>query len=115
MPAHYSHTWRVLNIMYRPEYDGHEKFVTIVDYEIEFTGNAAQPTYHRGRINFGGTNLTADTFTPFNELTEAQVIEWIKAYEGERRVKNMIDKGYSLHAEHEYPSQPSQLPWNIQV
>lgn len=71
--------WKIVALECYPEHEGQENVVTTAHWTL---------TEGEARV-YGSVGLTLDPeaeFIPFNELTEAQVIEWTKAALGEEQV-----------------------------
>ena len=70
-----TNTWAVVQMDCYPEQDGE----TDVVFTVHWTLNGTDGTYNGGV--YGSTGVTVDagaTFTPYADLTEAQVIGWVQ-------------------------------------
>jgi len=75
--------WAVQQMDCYPEYEGE----TDVVFTVHWTLTATDGTYN-GSV-YGSIGVTLDegsTFTPYEDLTEAQVIGWVQAAMGEEQV-----------------------------
>lgn len=63
-----------------------EGFVTHVVYSVVATDDFAEAEYH-GQVEF---ETPAESFTPFQDLTEAQVIQWVWGSLGQEEVERII-------------------------
>jgi len=67
------------------------------------------------QVNYSVNLLPAnpDRFTPFDQITQAQTLEWTKAALGPERVSAMENEVAILIAQAAVPTpQPAPLPWN---
>jgi hypothetical protein len=62
-------------------------FVTHVVYSIAATDDFAEAEYH-GQIEF---ETPSESFIPFQDLTEAQVIQWVLESLGQEEVERIIN------------------------
>ena len=75
--------WTVVQMDAYPEYEGHSDVVFTVHWRL----NGTDGEYTAGA--YGSVGLTLDPeaeFTPFEKLTEAQVIGWVQDALGEEQV-----------------------------
>ena len=66
------------------------------------------------QVNYSVNLLPAnpDDFTPFDQITQAQALEWTQAAPGPERVTNMETEVDFLIAQAAVPTpQPAPLPW----
>jgi hypothetical protein len=78
-----TNTWDVVQMDAYPELDGE----TDVVFTVHWTLSATDGTYSGSVYGSVGVNLEEDaTFTPYADLTKAQVIGWVKAALGEEKV-----------------------------
>ena len=78
-----TNTWAVVQMDCYPEYDGETDVVFTVHWTL--TGVDGQ---YQGYV-YGSQGVTLDsgaTFTPYDELTEAQVIGWVQDAMGAEQV-----------------------------
>lgn len=78
-----SYNWTVSQLDCYPEYEGHEDVVFVCHWRMDGTDGV----YTAGV--YGSVGLTLDPeakFTPFEKLTEAQVIGWVKGALGKEQV-----------------------------
>ena len=78
-----TNTWSVVQMDAYPELDGE----TDVVFTVHWTLNGTDGTYN-GSV-YGSVGVTLDagaTFTPYEDLTQAQVIGWVQDALGEEQV-----------------------------
>jgi len=98
-----SFTWTVnsLQVMNTPE----PQTVVMSNFTIAKDGQ---------QVNYSVNLLPADpeNFTPYNEITQAQALEWTQAALGPERVAAMENEVDMLIAQAAIPTpQPAPLPW----
>jgi hypothetical protein len=96
-------TWTVnsLQVMNTPE----PQTVVMSNFTIAKDGQ---------QVNYSVNLLPADpeNFTPYNEITQAQALEWTQAALGPERVAAMENEVDMLIAQAAIPTpQPAPLPW----
>jgi hypothetical protein len=77
------YTWNIVQMDAYPEYEGH----TDVVFTVHWCMDGVDGEYTAGV--YGSVGLTLDpgaTFTPYVDLTEAQVIGWVQSALGEEQV-----------------------------
>ena len=82
-----TNTWSVVQMDAYPEFDGHPDVVFVVHWTLSGTETVSGTTYNGGV--YGSVGVTLDegaTFTPYADLTEAQVIGWVQDALGEDQV-----------------------------
>ena len=78
-----TNTWNVVSLDAYPELDGE----TDVVFTVHWTLNGTDGTYN-GSV-YGSVGVTLDegaSFTPYADLTQAQVIGWVQSALGEEQV-----------------------------
>lgn len=78
-----TNTWTVVQMDCYPEYDNHVDVV----FTVHWTLSGTDGTYN-GSV-YGSVGVTVDegaTYTPYADLTEAQVIGWVQDALGEEQV-----------------------------
>lgn len=78
-----TNTWNVKQLDCYPEYEGEPDVVFTVHWILNGTDGA-----YNGSV-YGTVGVTLDSgsaFTPYDQLTEAQVIGWVQAALGEEQV-----------------------------
>lgn len=78
-----TNTWTVVQMDCYPEYDNHVDVV----FAVHWTLSGTDGTYTGGV--YGSVGVTIDegaTYTPYADLTEAQVIGWVQDALGEEQV-----------------------------
>jgi hypothetical protein len=101
--------WNITRMDAYPQYEGHEKVVSTVYWRLLETTEGGQ----HGQVN-GATNVSIDSnnFTPYEELTEAQVVLWVKDAIGPEAIasyeQNVLDQ---IAVEINPPIITPELPW----
>lgn len=86
-----TNTWGVVQMDAYPEYEGQTDVVFTVHWNLtgtETVGEAPNQTTYTGYV-YGSVGITLDegsNFTPYADLTEAQVIEWVQDALGAEQV-----------------------------
>ena len=104
-----TYNWHIAQLECYPEYDGETDVVTVVHWTL--TGVEGN---YQGSV-YGSQSLTLDsgaTFTPYADLTEAQVIGWVQAAMGEEQVAAYEDNVEQQIADQmDPPVVTPPLPW----
>jgi hypothetical protein len=82
-----TYTWVISQLDAYPEHEGHNDVVFTVHWRRQATDGT-----HNADI-YGAQAVTLDpdtTFTPFNQLTEAQVISWLETAFGEEALAAQV-------------------------
>jgi len=109
-----TYKWRISQLIAYPEYQGKEQVVFMVVWRLEGTDGAG----HFGEA-YGTTPITIGPltpFTPYADLTEAQVITWLEdalGTDGLAEIKEGVDRAVSLQANP--PTVTPPLPWPSDV
>lgn len=83
--------WRVIALDIRPSDNGLDNVVVGVSYEVTvYDPDVGDTAGTQMRANCGAPNT--EDFTPYSQLTEAQVIEWVQTSLGE----NIIAEVYAF-------------------
>jgi hypothetical protein len=107
-----TNTWAVVQMNCYPEYDGETDVVFTVHWTL--TGEEAGFTgYVYGSV--GVTLTEGSTFTPYDQLTEAQVIGWVQDALGEDQVTAYEDNvAQQIIDQIDPPVVTPPLPWAAQ-
>jgi hypothetical protein len=104
-----TNTWAVVQMDAYPEFDG----ATDVVFTVHWTLNGTDETYKGSVYGSSGVMFTeGSAFTPYADLTEAQVIGWVKEALGEEAVT-----GYEANVAQQIANQINPpvvtppLPW----
>ena len=101
--------WGVVQMDAYPEYEGHADVV----FTVHWTLNGTDGTYN-GSV-YGSVGLTLDPegkYTPYTDLTEAQVIGWVQDALGEEQVKSYeANVAAQIAAQIDPPVVTPPLPW----
>jgi len=104
-----TNTWAVVQMDCYPEYDGD----TDVVFTVHWTLNGTDGTYN-GSV-YGSVGVTLDagaTFTPYADLTEAQVVGWVQAALGEEQVASYeANVAQQIEDQINPPVVTPPLPW----
>jgi hypothetical protein len=104
-----ANTWAVQQMDAYPEYNGE----TDVVFTVHWTLNGTDGTRTAGV--YGAVRLTLEegaTFTPYADLTEAQVIGWVQAALGEEQVTSYeATVAQQIADQINPPVVTPQLPW----
>lgn len=104
-----TNTWGVVQMDCYPEYEGE----TDVVFTVHWTLTGTDGTYEGFVYGSQGVTLAADApFTPYADLTEAQVIGWVQDALGNEQVAAYEDNVAQQIADQANPPVVTpQLPW----
>ena len=104
-----TNTWGIVQLECYPEYDGE----TDVVFVAHWTLSATDGTYNGYVYGSQGVSLDPDVpFTPYNELTEAQVIGWVQDAMGPEQVAAYeANVAAQIDAQVNPPVVTPPLPW----
>lgn len=100
--------WKIVQCDYLNESSGKEKVVNNVHWEV-----IDQDGEHQGRA-YGSVGINIDdlsNFTEFENLTEADVVGWVKNAIGEEGVDKSEETVAAQLEELKNPTKGSDLPW----
>ena len=103
-----TYTWSVTGLMVQNEGDL-DKVAVMSNFSISGTDGE-----YPGQVSYSVNLLPADAenFTPYNEITQAQALEWTKGALGEDRVAAMENEVAEQIAKAAIPvPQSAPLPW----
>ena len=105
-----TNTWAVVQMDAYPEYEGE----TDVVFTVHWTLNGTDGTYAGSVYGSQGITLVEGaTFTPYADLTEAQVIGWVKDALGEESVTSYeANVAQQIANQINPPVVTPQLPWS---
>ena len=105
-----TNTWSVVQMDAYPELDGE----TDVVFTVHWTLNGTDGTYN-GSV-YGSVGVTLDeggTFTPYDQLTQAQVIGWVQDALGEEQVASYeANVAQQIENQINPPVVTPPLPWS---
>ena len=105
-----TYNWTVAQLDAYPTYENHADVVFTVHWRMDGTDGE----YTAGV--YGSVGLTFDpeaTFTPYADLTEAQVVGWVKDALGEDQVTSYEESvAGQIEAQINPPVVTPPLPWN---
>lgn len=102
-----TYTWTVNSMMVMPEQAGEDDVVIMASYTV--TGS--EDGYTATLSSIQRFEYTGGSFTPYNDLTEDQVVGWIKDALGENGI-NSIERNLDaqIEAKKNPPLTPTVLP-----
>lgn len=105
-----TNTWTVTAMDCYPEVDGNTDVVFICHWSL----NATDGTYNGSVYGTVGVSLDPDApFTPYADLTEAQVIGWVQAALGDEQVAAYeANVAAQIEAQINPPVVTPPLPWS---
>ena len=105
-----TNTWSVAQMDAYPEYEGSTDVVFTVHWRLDGTeGEHAGSVYGSSGVMF----TEGSTFTPYADLTEAQVIGWVKDALGEEQVASYeAIVAQQIANQINPPVVTPQLPWS---
>ena len=95
------YTWKIDNMTRMIDND----FVI----QVKFSVLATDGQYVASTDGFVGCEQTEESFTPYENLTEEQVLQWVYDSVGKQKFENYLD---SQIARQKNPTVVSGLPWN---
>ena len=105
------YTWAVVQMDCYPEYQGEPDVV----FTVHWTLTGTDGTYTGGV--YGSVGLTLDegaSYTPYEKLTQSQVIGWVQAALGEEQVANYEKNVAQQIADQANPPVVTPpLPWSV--
>lgn len=106
-----TNTWTIVQMDAYPEYDGEANVVFTVHWTLVGTDN----TYSGSVYGSVGVNLNEGaTFTPYADLTEAQVIGWVQDALGEEAIiEYEANVAQQISNQIDPPVVTPSLPWNM--
>ena len=104
-----TNTWNVVQMDCYPQQDGEKDVVFNVHWDLNGTDGE-----HFGRV-YGSVGISLDPeapFTPYSELTNEQVIGWVKNTLGAERVEQLENSVAQQISEQKNPTVVNPpLPW----
>jgi len=105
-----TNTWNVVSMDCYPELNGQTDVVFVCHWQLNGTDGT-----HNGSV-YGSVGLTLDpeaTYVPYADLTEAQVIGWVKEALGEESVTSYEDNvAQQIANQINPPVVTPPLPWS---
>jgi hypothetical protein len=106
-----SYTWGIVQLDCYPEYDNHTDVVFTVHWTL-----AGEEAGFSGGV-YGSVGVTIDegaTFTPYADLTEAQVVGWVQSALGEDQVTAYeANVAQQINDQVAPPVVTPPLPWSV--
>lgn len=96
-------TWNIANLE-RETADGYV-------YTVHYTVNANDGTYSAGAYGSLGLERPEGELIPFADLTEGDVVQWVKDKFGEEKVQEILDALQAQLDEQRQPTKAAGLPW----
>lgn len=105
-----TNTWSVVQMDAYPELDGEPDVV----FTVHWTLTGTDGTYAGSVYGSSGVMFTeGSTFTPYADLTETQVIDWVKDALGEEQVASYeANVAQQIEDQIDPPVVTPQLPWS---
>jgi len=105
-----TNTWNIQQLNAYPEYEGEPDVV----FTVHWTLNGTDGTYVGSVYGSSGVMFTeGSTFTPYADLTEAQVIGWVKDALGEESVARYeANVAQQIEDQIDPPVVTPPLPWS---
>jgi hypothetical protein len=104
-----TYNWNVVKMEAYPEKDG----LTDVVFHVHWTLTGIDGAYEGN--TYGSVNIALDesvTYTPYNELTQEQVIGWVKEILGEEQVASLeANVATQIQNQINPPVVTPPLPW----
>lgn len=118
-----SYIWKIKSIQCRPLMDGRQDVVSFVSWELTATSDQTKQVQgENSMIDVPYSAITKgevlinyekiDNFLPYEQLTEAQVIEWLIESLGDEKIfniKKQLDEEIFVDIDSQTVSKP--LPW----
>ena len=82
-----TYEWSILQLECAPSLDGMTNVVKFVSWRLYGT-DGTYSAVKQGKLEVGSP--APSNFTPYNDLTQNQVIEWVKETLGQQTIDNMI-------------------------
>jgi hypothetical protein len=101
-----TYTWKITSLLMAPSLDGLTDVVTRVKFDYTGTEDEYTATFN-GVVPVG--TPSPDNFTPLADLTEDEVIEWVKANHPTEHMDSVIEK--SIANQKTPKDVPAPLPW----
>lgn len=104
-----TYTWKIVALDAHPQQDGKENVIVTVHWVVDATDGTTTGRY----AGATGVSYNPDTsFTPYANLTESQLIGWVKDALGDEGVAN-VEKDLDAQIDHHNNRPVSQaLPWS---
>jgi len=104
-------TWSIIQLNVYPEIDGKQNFVSSAEWQL--TGDDGKNTSFTSAL-FGYKPEDVTSFTPYNELTQDQVLGWVKdrlGADGIAHFKSVVQKQLDDMQVPDIQPTPEPLPW----
>ena len=102
-----TYTWEIKEIKVVPSYEGLSNIVRDVTYKYKGTDENNNSAFVETTQTF--STADAANFTPYEDLTEQAVINWIKSYINVDKLSELI--AYEISEQSWPEAQPKPLPW----
>ena len=110
-------TWTIKNVEAYTEYDDHAQVIFRVHWcctqstTLDHTLYSADLTGGQGIEPAPPARFPFDSFTPYAEVTEAEVVGWVHAYMGAGIVADIEERCEKIMEERVAPTTLSGTPW----
>jgi hypothetical protein len=102
-----AYTWKIERLDAYPTYDTYENVVCTVHWRVFASGTGCEATSY-GTVDLD-VSTVSDGFTPFEDLTEAQVVGWVRPLVGGDAVE--ADLAANIENQLSPPIVSPPLPW----
>jgi len=104
--------WTIIETFHSPEYDGQQNVIRSMSWwahcETTIDGKTGMADKN-GKVALDTSDLT--TFTPYDQVTEAQALQWL--YDALGPEKQKIETDLEVQVEFcLYPNQTGGVPWS---
>ncbi len=104
-----SYKWQITGLKKAPSIDELSDVITHINFSYTGTdADSGESTAFTGTCPVSPPN--SESFTPFNDVTEADVIEWAKANHPVTRMNNVIEK--QINQKITPKNRKALLPWD---
>ncbi len=104
-----SYKWQITGLKKAPSIDELSDVITHINFSYTGTdADSGESAAFTGACPVSSPN--SESFTPFNDVTEADVIEWAKANHPVTRMNNVIEK--QINQKITPKNIKALLPWN---
>ena len=105
-------TWSILNLTARPTLDGQEQVISMVTWKLVVSDDLNHEVVHTGVTTLGLPD--SESFLNFSELTEQQVLGWVKGVIGQKQIDQLESNMIASLLDQVAPTEflhLEELPW----
>lgn len=96
----------ITSLQCRTQVNDHTQVVAYVNYQVDATEDGSSAVYN-GTVHLP---VPTDSFTEYSQLTEEQVITWVRSIIDETRLDNLLQR--LLYKQKYGEPVETQLPWS---